>query len=146
MTLEEILRKIARDLGSNRLQNEEHTKLVAILPILRALGWDDTHPGEFVPEHPVGNGRVDYALFNPKNELPLVFIEAKRPGNAGEQGEDQLFAYAANQGVPFLILTDGDSWNFFYLSMAAGRPSDRKFCQLSVQRCDERNKDHRSAH
>jgi len=122
MTLEEILRKIARDLGSNRLQNEEHTKLVAILPILRALGWDDTHPAEFVPEHPVGNGRVDYALFNPRNELPLVFIEAKRPGNAGEQGEAQLFAYAANQGVPFLILTDGDSWNFF-LSQYGGGPA-----------------------
>lgn len=144
MTLEEILRQTAQHLRSLRLQSEEHTKLAAILPILRALGWDDTNPGEFVPEHPVGNGRVDYALFNPQNGLPLVFIEAKRPGNASEQGEDQLFAYAANQGVPFLILTDGDIWNF-YLSMAAGRPSDRKFYQLSVQRCDEHDKDDRTA-
>ncbi len=140
MNLEEILRRIAKQLHSGRLQNEEQTKLAAILPVLRALGWDETNPSEFVPEHTVDNGRVDYALFNPKTPTPMVFVEAKRPGNASDHGEGQLFAYASNQGVPFLILTDGDSWNF-YLSMAAGAASDRKFYQLSVRRCDENGKD-----
>ena len=140
MTLEEILRRVAKDLRSHRLQNEEHTKLAAILPILRALGWDETNTEEFMPEYPVDNGRVDYALFNPKTQTPMVFVEAKRHGNASEQGEEQLFTYASNQGIPFLVLTDGDSWNF-YLSMASGSWSERKFYQFSVQRCDEHDKD-----
>ncbi len=139
MSLEETLRRVAKLVRSGDLQNEEQTKLAAILPILRALDWDETNPSEFIPEYHVDNGRVDYALFDP-GQTPLVFVEAKKHGHASEQGEDQLFKYASNKGVPFLILTDGDSWNF-YLSMAAGAPVDRKFFQLLIRRCDENDKD-----
>ena len=47
-------------------------------------------------------------------------------------GEEQLFGYASNKGVPLLILTDGDRWDF-YLSMAAGVPAERRFYRLELQ-------------
>ena len=56
-------------------------------------------------------GWVDYALL-PEGGGPLVFIEAKGLGRVDIAGEEQLFRYAVNKGVPFLILTDGDLWDF----------------------------------
>ncbi len=132
-TLEEIIARIQ----SGRLDSEEHVKLAVILPILRNLGWDDTNPDELIPEysrpHAI-SGRVDFALCH--GGKPQVFIEAKRLGRADETGEQQLFQYASNQGVPLLILTDGDTWNF-YLSMSAGIPPERRFCRMVLTATDK---------
>ncbi len=127
--VEQALRDGLVKIRSQQLANEAQVKQAVILPILRALGWDYADPSEFVPEYGVGteNGRgsVDYALCRTSpSPLPLVFIETKKLGNVDVAGEDQLFRYAANQGVPFLVLTDGDVWNF-YLSMAVGSPAER---------------------
>ena len=129
MNLEQVLQNALGNILSGRLANEAQVKQAVILPILRKLGWDDTNPNEFVPEYPVfiegGRGSVDYALCRTTpNQRPLIFIETKKLGNADVAGEDQLFRYAANQGVPFLVLTDGDVWNF-YLAMAPGTPAER---------------------
>ena len=141
--------ELARErLRSGQLRNEAQIKAVVILPILRALDWDDTDPAEFVHEHPVRrqdgtHGSVDYALFweEPGGTMsPMVFVEAKRQGNVTEAGEDQVFTYAANRGVPFLILTDGNIWNF-YLSMAAGIPAQRRFYRIELKG-DDRLTDH----
>ena len=67
---------------------------------------------------------------------PLVFIEAKGLGLVSTAGEEQVFGYAVNRGVPFLILTDGNLWDF-YLSMAAGIPAERRFYQAELK-CEER--------
>ena len=129
MNLEQALRNGLDKIRSGQLTNEAQVKQAVILPILRALGWDDTNPNEFVPEYAVGteNGRgsVDYALCRTlPYQLPLIFIETKKLGSVDVAGEGQLFRYAANQGVPFLVLTDGDVWNF-YLAMAVGTPAER---------------------
>ena len=109
---------------------EAQVKLAVIQPILRALDWDDSDPDEFDPEFPVPEGNVDYALLRAPDS-PLVFIEAKRPGGVDVKAEEQLFRYANNKGVPFLILTDGNLWDF-YLSMAAGDPPDRQFYRVEL--------------
>jgi len=137
--LEEILKKATERIHSAKLQNEAQTRQVVILPILRGLGWDDTNPSECFPEYPMSypkysksypkSGRVDYALCRTDTDppTPLVFIEAKGPGRIGEEGEDQLFHYAYyRQGVPLLVLTDGDIWHF-YLTAAEGLPAERRF-------------------
>ena len=54
-------------------------------------------------------------------------------GGADYEGEEQLFGYAVNKGVPFLILTDGNVWDF-YLSMAAGAPAERRFYRAELTR------------
>ena len=125
----EGLKKAIERIGSGRLNSEAQTKKSVIEPILRDLGWDDHDPREVVLEYsPLhsATGKVDYALCGP--EGPLVFVEAKKLGSADEKGEQQLFRYAYEQGVPLLILTDGKTWNF-YLSMEAGDYSDRCFYQ-----------------
>ena len=63
---------------------------------------------------------------------PQVFLEAKRIGAMDGGGEEQLFGYASNRGVPLLVLTDGNRWDF-YLSMAAGIPAERRFYRLELQ-------------
>ena len=63
----------------------------------------------------------------------MVFIEAKGLGLVSTAGEEQVFGYAVNKGVPFLILTDGNLWDF-YLSMAAGIPAERRFYQVELKR------------
>ena len=105
-------------------------------------GWIHSRPGDQTPSRQVSRanskgrasgprdrGSVDYALLDRGD--PLVFVEAKRIGSAGADGVEQLFGYAAHQGVPFLVLTDGIGWDF-YLSMAAGMPEERRFYRLEL--------------
>lgn len=106
MGMKEILKDAKGKLRSGQLANEAQVKQAVILPILRELGWDDTNPREFVPEYPVdrqvSRGSVDYALIPEDVGHPMVFIEAKRVGNVTEAGEEQVFSYATNKGIPFL--------------------------------------------
>ena len=134
MELLKVLKSALDRIRSDILKNEAQVKQFIILPILRALDWDDSNPKELEPEFAVSNGgSVDYALFRSSDRKPLVFIEAKRLGNANEKGEKQLFDYANNQGVPLLILTDGGVWNF-YLSMEEGVPAERRFYHADLRR------------
>lgn len=130
MNLEHTLKIVISRLISNDLENEAQVKQSVILPVLRELGWDDTDPKMFKPEYSVDRGLVDYALLS--HGKPQVFIEAKRIGALDSGGEEQLFGYASNRGVPLLVLTDGDRWDF-YLSMAPGVPSERRFYRLELQ-------------
>ena len=138
MNLEQALRNGLDKIRSGQLTNEAQVKQAVILPILRELGWDDADPSEFVPEYAVGTesgrGSVDYALCRTlPSQLPLIFVETKKLGSVDVSGEGQLFRYAANQGVPFLVLTDGDVWNF-YLAMAAGEPPERIVYRAELRR------------
>ena len=138
MDMGQVLNRAVERIRSGKLGNEAQVKQAVILPILRALEWDDSEPSEFLPEFSVelsnGRGSVDYALL--RSSVPLVFIEAKRLGNANDSGIEQVFGYAANRGVPFLVLTDGNVWDF-YLSMADGIPAERRFYRIELQRQDK---------
>ena len=133
--LEDALARARENLTSGLVKSEAGVQAAVIGPILRALGWDDADPGQWQVEYQVDNGRVDEALLGSLGK-PLVFIEAKRPGNLNPKAEDQLFGYAANQGVPILVLTDGDTWDL-YLSMAAGKPTERRFAHLVLIESDD---------
>ena len=133
MDLKATLRTAVKNLGSNRLENEAQVKQAVILPVLRALGWDDADPETFRPEFAVEGGYVDYALLD--RSKPRIFVEAKRTGAISADGEGQLFRYAAHQGVPLLVLTDGNVWAL-YLSMAEGPPSERRFFEVELKRSD----------
>ena len=130
MSFEHTLKTALSRLRSGRLESEAQVKQAVILPVLRALDWDDTDPTVFIPEYSAGRGLVDYALLD--RGSPQVFIEAKRIGAMDAGGEEQLFGYASNKGVPLLVLTDGNRWDF-YLSMAAGIPAERRFYRLELQ-------------
>ena len=133
MELLKVLKSAFDRLRSDILKNEAQVKQSIIVPILRALDWDDSDPTELVPEFKVSNGSVDYALLRSSDRKPLVFIEAKRLGGLGAQGEEQLFNYANNQSVPLLILTDGGVWDF-YLRMGEGIRVEQIFYHADLWR------------
>ncbi len=135
MSLEQILNNAVGHLRSGRLNKEEQVKFAIISPVLRALGWNDADPDVCVPEYSVEGGSVDYALLD--RDQALVFIEAKRVDAMDGGGEEQLFRYASNQGVPFLVLTDGNRWDF-YLSMVPGPPTERRFYRLELRQFEHR--------
>lgn len=134
MALDEVLRDSLINLRPGVLDNEAQVKLTVIQPVLNELGWRATNPAEFKSEFPVDNRWVDYALgtrLATAAPHPLVFVEAKGVGRADAKGEEQLFSYAVNRGIPLLVLTDGKVWNF-YLSMAPGNPPDRRFYRIEL--------------
>ncbi len=135
MAIEDALKLAVDRIRSGQLQKEEQVKHSVILPLLRALSWDDADPSQVIPEYPVNNGSVDYALCRP-TRTPFVFLEAKRLESMDESGVAQVFGYAANRGVPFLVLTDGNIWDF-YLSMADGVPADRRFYRIELERLEK---------
>ena len=139
--LERTLTTAAGHLRSGLLDNEQQVKTSIILPILRALGWDDADPREFRAEYRVKDAganvrRVDYVLLDRDDDSPLVFFEAKAVDRAGARAVDQLFDYGSNRGVPFLVLTDGARWDF-YLSMAGGHYDERRFYSLDLDQSDK---------
>lgn len=129
--LEDALTKAQNTLASGALTNEAQVRSAVIAPLLNALGWDPADPNQWLVEYAVGTGKVDDALFGP-NGSALVFVEAKKQGNLSVKAEDQLFGYANNKGVPLLVLTDGNVWDL-YLSMAAGEPTERRFCHHEIK-------------
>ena len=125
---------IVKHLKARRLVSEAQVCQGAVLPALRSVGWDDSNPAEVHPEYPVKSRKVDYALC--VNGSPLVFVEVKALGKLSVKAEQQVFAYAANNGIPLLLLTDGNRWEFF-LSMAAGRTRERLFASHTLDDVDQ---------
>lgn len=89
-------------------RNEALTRYALIDPFLRVLGWDIENPGEVIPEFTTEAGVPDYALL--QNNKLLIFIEAKALGKLKDVDHVKVVSYAVTKGVPYLVITDGDSW------------------------------------
>ena len=112
--------------------NEATTQQYVVLPILRALGWDDTNltSMEVLPEYKVGNGNVDYAL--KIGQKPELFVECKKWDEPLKKHESQIANYAFNAGAPIGVLTNGKIW-CFYFSWVEGKPvPERIFCEIDI--------------
>ena len=131
MTLESTLDDIATKLKEGRYRSEAAISTGIVLRVLRALNWHD-HDTEVVwPEYTTMNGRVDFALCDPPSK-PKVFVEVKRHGMA--QNKDairQALHYAFDEGVNFVVLTDGQTWSF-YLPTERGSYEDRRVLKLDL--------------
>ena len=116
--------------------DEAATKQFVVLPILRALGWDDSNLDtlEVFPEQKAGNGSVDYAL--QLDEKPLVFIECKRwrVKIDTDESQKQIARYVFQNGIDLAVLTNGKTWEF-YLSYKTHVPwKERKFCSIDLEK------------
>ena len=112
--------------------NEATTQQYVVLPILRALGWDDANLAsmEVLPEYKVGNGNVDYAL--KVGQKPQLFVECKKWNEPLEKHESQIANYVFNAGAPIGVLTNGKIW-CFYFSWVEGKPvNERIFCEIDI--------------
>ena len=122
MALEDEIKALAERIPGLRpmLDDEAKTKQFLILPLIRALGYNDANPAEVVPEFVVdydtsASWKIDYALMS--NGEPLVVIECKRLSNQLEANEvNQLGRYFPNArraGAQIAILTNGVIYKFF---------------------------------
>ena len=71
--------------------NEATIQQYVVLPILRALGWDDVNLAsmEVLPEYTVESRRADYALHIRREQDPVALIECKRWNQPIEKNEEQ---------------------------------------------------------
>jgi hypothetical protein len=106
----EALKRVA-DLPSTGLVSEEDVKSRVILPMLRALGYDDS---DFNYEQHVGKGYVDVVA----EHFPSgIVVEAKAPGKHLDQYKEQLESYVFQKNrqdrTTLAILTDGERFNLY---------------------------------
>ena len=118
--------------------DEAATKQYVVLPILRALGWDDRNLEtlEVFPEtrtNPEGDQtKVDYALQHERRIL--VLIECKRWREDIEKAEhyEQLAGYIFQKGVDLGVLTNGKTWHFYFAYKTHVPWRNRKFCSIEL--------------
>ena len=127
--MESLVDRIRAGLDGGLYPNERAVSTSIVVPILRALDWDDSDPAQVMPEYTNPRGRVDYAL-SPSRNSPAVFVEVKRVGQTAE-ADRQLFEYAFHEGAQIAVLTDGRIWNF-YLPGQHGSYEDRRVYQLDI--------------
>lgn len=128
-SMESLVDRIRAGLDGGLYPNERAVSTSIVVPILRALDWDDSDPAQVMPEYTNPRGRVDYAL-SPSRNSPAVFVEVKRVGQTAE-ADRQLFEYAFHEGAQIAVLTDGRIWNF-YLPGQHGSYEDRRVYQLDI--------------
>ena len=116
--------------------NEATTQQYVVLPILRALGWEDANLAsmEVLPEYPVGSRSVDYAL--KVGRRPPLFIECKKWNEPIERHEDQIITYASHSNAPIAVLTNGKNWRFYLLEKERIPVSNRIFHDCDIERKD----------
>lgn len=135
MGLEDVLAKARAELSPGNLGLETNVQVKVVRPILRSLGWDDADSSHLRVEFKTDYGRVDEALLDEFGN-PLVFVEAKKQGHLKDATRHykalrQIFRYARYREVPILLLTDGETWDF-YLRRAPGPPAERRFLRLTL--------------
>jgi hypothetical protein len=129
MALETTLSDITVRLRQGKFPNEQAVSQGIILRVLQELGWDTWDTTVVWPEYQTGQGRADFALCHPPSK-PAVFIEVKQLGRA-EDAVRQALEYAFHTGVPFIVLSDGRTWNF-YLPAEKGSYEDRRVYKLDL--------------
>lgn len=127
--MEDLIRRIKERLVGGGYPNEAAISFSVVMPLLRALGWDDSDPEQVMPEYSSGGRRVDFALCG-AGKRPSLFIEVKGVGRTLE-GDRQLFEYAFHEGIPLCLLTDGREWSFF-LPSGQGSYDDRRVYRLQL--------------
>ncbi|MBP2656480.1 MAG: hypothetical protein H6Q73_4049 [Firmicutes bacterium] len=96
---------------------EEAAKTALIIPFMDVLGYNVFNPLEVKPEYGADfgvskNKKVDYAIF--KNDVPIIFIEAKAINEKLDNHDAQLgYYFNATPTVKIAILTNGLWYKFF---------------------------------
>lgn len=83
--------------------------------MLQTLGWDVWDPGVAQLEYKLReerSERADYGLM--WDNKPIAVVEAKHLGKSLRDKEtQQANTYANENGIPYIIVTDGDRWEMY---------------------------------
>ena len=129
MGLEKHIQEIRAAFKVGSFESEAAVSQGVVLRLLSALGWPEYNTQTVIPQYIVERTRVDYALCHPPSK-PIAFIEVKNIGKS-KGAERQLFQYAFHKGVQFVILTDGQEWDFF-LPAEQGDYTERRVYKLNI--------------
>lgn len=141
MPLESTLDDIVAKLNERDFPDEAAISTGIVLRVLGDLNWPVHEHRVVWPEYKTMNGRVDYALCDPPSK-PVVFVEVKQQGMAeANTAIKQALHYAFDEGVPFVVLTDGQTWSFF-LPMERGSYEDRRVFKLDL--CESSSQESKS--
>ena len=113
--------------------HETSTRYIIIDPILRALGWDLSDPGQCVVEYRIQDkqgksGFIDYALLNGRGE-PVILVEAKRIGEYSDSDDnfDQMDRYLESVETAMVcVVTNGQFWEIWLLNERDWQPESEK--------------------
>jgi hypothetical protein len=124
------LKRIA-EMSSRDLVSEEDVKNKVVLPILRALGYDDN---DFNYERRTGRGYVDVVV----DHYPTgIVVESKAPKTKLDNyRENYVFRKHGRDRVTLAILTDGDKFNIYGVTGALYSDSLDEHRILSFTRSD----------
>ena len=113
--------------------NEATIQQYVVLPILRALEWNDVNltSMEIIPEYAVEDGRVDYAL--KVGQKLALFLECKKWNESLDRHENQIVTYAVKVGMPIVCLTNGKIWRFYFSWIEGTSVRDRIFCETDIE-------------
>ena len=98
---------------------EEGTKMAFIVPLIRALGYDDSDPTEVIPEYGANialegmrqGEKVDYCIAKENN--PIMIIECKKCSEKLDFHKSQLHRYFGVTPCKVGILTNGVLYRFY---------------------------------
>ena len=88
---------------------EENVKILIVLPLLEALGFDRQKDMDF--EHFVENKRADIALL--VNGQPKVVVECKSLEKNLDDHISQALNYAIKKAIPYALLTNGKEFRLY---------------------------------
>ena len=108
-------------------KNETATRYALIDPLLTALGWDLSDPGQVRTEYRSDDNsdrrRRDYTMFTGEDNAggdkkkPQLVIEAKHLDTPiGDKIIDQTIGYCVREGIPYFAVTNGSDWEIYKTS------------------------------
>ncbi len=135
-TFETTLTNIKDQESIFRKRDERAVEIVAVLPLLREVGWNTTRLSEIYPQHGLpGGGVVDYDL--QIDGESRILIEVKRwEHDLDDKYETQLKEYCqfAKPRPKLAVLTNGRVWRL-YLAPTATKGKNsvlRKFDEVDI--------------
>ena len=111
-------------------QSEALTRYALIDPVLRALGWNTEDPALVVPEYRAAGGFADYALMGPSR--PVSLLEAKKLGENLTSGIGQALNYCNEQGINYMLVSDGNAWVMYEVFRQAPI-EERRMVSISIK-------------
>ena len=129
-TLTSAIEDLQQRIAAGSFRSEAEISRGVVSRILHELGWPVFDVHVVTPEFKIGTRKADYALCHPPGK-PAVLVEVKDLGKADGKGERQLFEYCFHQGVPIAVLTDGQSWSFFFPA-GQGSYKERRFARIDL--------------
>ena len=135
-TLQGVIRHHGEAIGSY----EYRTRMLLVVPLLNALGWDTTDPAMVIPDYRVGNGKIDYALLGSgqgsRGRRPIAFIDVKPLGaEIVDANRTKALIIANLADVNYVGITNGDHWEL-YDAIDQSLIVDQRILSISIRHQD----------